>query len=63
MPMRQGDSGRSAQADAAPADSARPVRRIPLDSLLGGTREVIIQHASEEYRLRLTSKGKLILTK
>lgn len=31
--------------------------------LLGGAREVIIEHAGEEYRLRLTNQGKLILTK
>lgn len=31
--------------------------------LFGGTREVIIEHAGEHYRLRATSRGKLILTK
>ncbi|MCI0733027.1 MAG: hemin uptake protein HemP [Methylococcaceae bacterium] len=31
--------------------------------LFGGAREVVIEHAGEEYRLRLTRQGKLILTK
>jgi hemin uptake protein HemP len=30
---------------------------------LGKARELIICHAGEDYRLRITSKGKLILTK
>jgi hemin uptake protein HemP len=36
-----------------------------LDSkeLFSGSREVIIAHGSENYRLRLTSQNKLILTK
>lgn len=32
-------------------------------ALLSGGREAVIQHAGEEYRLRLTRQGKLILTK
>ncbi len=28
-----------------------------------GKREIIIQHGLEEYRLRITASGKLILTK
>lgn len=37
--------------------------RILSIALLNGARELVIEHAGEEYRLRLTSKGKLILTK
>ena len=40
-----------------------PVRRIEVKELLGGAREAVLLHAREEYRLRLTSNGKLILTK
>ena len=40
-----------------------PVRRIEVQELLGGAREAVLLHAREEYRLRLTSNGKLILTK
>ncbi len=37
--------------------------RVSSSDLLKGLRELIIEHAGEEYRLRLTSNGKLILTK
>lgn len=33
------------------------------EQLFAGAREVIIEHAGNEYRLRLTSQGKLLLTK
>ncbi|HWJ74015.1 MAG TPA: hemin uptake protein HemP [Kaistia sp.] len=46
------------------ADAARPQPRIvSSESLLQGAREVIIRHGSEDYRLRLTRVGKLILNK
>lgn len=32
-------------------------------NLFKGEREIIIKHAGDEYRLRITSQGKLILTK
>jgi len=38
-------------------------RRIDSDSLFEGAKELLIQHAGEQYSLRQTSKGKLILTK
>ncbi len=50
---RGGDARR---AEGAPA-------RVPLDSILRGRQEIIIQHRDEEYRLRITSNGKLLLTK
>lgn len=43
--------------------SLAPPRRIDIRELLGGYRELRILHGCEEYRLTLTSKGKLILTK
>lgn len=58
----------SANAQAAlvhgPADTGTPPRRriSSLDLLAGGI-EVEIDHAGAIYRLRLTSLGKLILTK
>lgn len=44
---------------------AQPVAAGALDSnaLLRGTREVLIQHRGETYRLRHTRNDKLILTK
>ena len=38
-------------------------RRLHSHELLGSAREVEIVHGSQRYRLRLTSLGKLILTK
>jgi hemin uptake protein HemP len=37
--------------------------KLDVQTLLGGGREAILLHGTEEYRLRLTSNGKLILTK
>ena len=33
------------------------------EMLFAGARELVIAHAGDEYRLRLTNQGKLILTK
>lgn len=38
-------------------------RRIRSDQLMGEARELLIEHAGCEYRLRVTSQNKLILTK
>lgn len=37
--------------------------RIPVPELMGSGREAVLVHEGTEYRLRLTSNGKLILTK
>ena len=43
---------------------ARPApARVNIDTILRGRQEVIIEHRDEEYRLRITSNGKLLLTK
>lgn len=44
------------------AASPRP-RAITNHELFRGARELIIIHQNEEYRLRITRQGKLILTK
>ncbi len=49
--------------DNPPARPQPGVSRVSTDKLFNGARELIIEHAGEEYRLRITSKGKLILTK
>ncbi|HEU4709581.1 MAG TPA: hemin uptake protein HemP [Methylophilaceae bacterium] len=41
----------------------RPLRRWDSRELFGEAKELVISHAGSEYRLRLTSQGKLILTK
>ncbi len=38
-------------------------KTIASEVLFAGKRELLIQHASESYRLRITNQGKLILTK
>lgn len=43
--------------------SGQPIRRIAISEILGGGREAVLLHDGTEYRLRLTSNGKLILTK
>ena len=50
---------------ASDASRARPAQPKQLSSefLFGNTREILIQHRGEVYRLRKTSRGKLILTK
>lgn len=45
----------------APASPRTPA--ITSQDLFHGTREVIIVHRNEEYRLRITRQEKLILTK
>jgi hemin uptake protein HemP len=40
-----------------------PPNRITTEQLFAGTNQVIIVHKGEEYRLRITSNDKLILTK
>ena len=39
------------------------IQRTTTDALFAGHKELIIEHGDEKYRLRITSKGKLILTK
>lgn len=40
-----------------------PLEKISLRSLIGSSREVIIEHNNEDYCLRRTNRNKLILTK
>lgn len=47
---------------AAPAHQ-RPRKRVSSQELLANEREIEIEHVGQLYRLRLTSLGKLILTK
>lgn len=49
-------------ATGGQASKAAP-RRLQSRDLLAGAQEVIIEHDDDDYRLRCTSKGKLILTK
>jgi hemin uptake protein HemP len=48
-------------ADAARAQH-QPIR-VLVSELLRGGREAILEHSGQDYRLRITANGKLILTK
>ncbi|MDX1967975.1 MAG: hemin uptake protein HemP [Planctomycetaceae bacterium] len=50
-------------ASATPAANTLPSRAVSSEDLFQGGREVLIVHAGETYRLRLTRNGKLILNK
>ena len=54
-PRRSGEAAAGASADQRP-------RRVSSSELLGGAAELVILHGQREYRLRVTSNGKLILT-
>jgi hemin uptake protein HemP len=45
-----------------PSRTATP-KTVKIQDLMGSARELIILHAENQYRLRITSNGKLILTK
>jgi len=53
------DGALSTQPNAEP----RSDQRIDSSRLLAGQRELVIDHAGQQYRLRLTRNDKLILTK
>ncbi|WP_102960993.1 hemin uptake protein HemP [Mangrovicella endophytica] len=53
----------SAEGAADPTHIRPPRERFSSSELFARGREVLIQHEDEVYRLRLTSKNKLILTK
>jgi hemin uptake protein HemP len=57
------DSKRTARGNAVPDHgTAMPVRRRSTE-LFGGRDRVVIEHQGQEYQLRITRFGKLILTK
>jgi hemin uptake protein HemP len=55
-------SDKSSQSVASAAKSKAP-RTISSRDLMGSDKVVIIRHVQEDYRLRITAAGKLILTK
>jgi hemin uptake protein HemP len=67
LPLKANDLSRStfavAPSLASAAPAGKPVKRIDSQSLLAGTRELVIEHQGAEYHLRLTRNDKLILTK
>jgi hemin uptake protein HemP len=45
------------------ATQSNPQREVNSKELMQGTREIIIRHGTEAYRLSVTRSGKLILRK
>jgi hemin uptake protein HemP len=66
MRDRMTKSGQAANATTAagrgPGPGEQFPQRVSSQALLSEGRELIIEHRGREYRLRVTSKGKLILT-
>lgn len=62
---RDGGGAPSAMTGAATTatEPRHSLRRVDSVALLSGAREIEIEHRGKLYRLRCTSKGKLILTK
>jgi hemin uptake protein HemP len=67
LPLKVRDFSRQtftqAPSPATAAPTGQPIKRIDSQSLLDGTRELVIEHQGAEYHLRLTRNDKLILTK
>jgi hemin uptake protein HemP len=59
---RQDDDGVAEQHNG-PANRPRPAVRYSVEELLRGGREAVLEHKGADYRLRITSNGRLILTK
>lgn len=57
-----GDGRQSAEAGVSKASSAG-ARTFKSNEIFADANEIIIEHEGDQYRLRRTSKGKLILTK
>jgi hemin uptake protein HemP len=57
--------GSGAPGPDVPREAAAPPprRAVASDDLFQGLRELVILHRNDEYRLRITRAGKLILTK
>ncbi|MBN9528691.1 MAG: hemin uptake protein HemP [Alphaproteobacteria bacterium] len=51
------------QATRPSAPQALAPSRLTVRDLMKGAREVLLEHNQQDYRLRITSKGRLILTK
>lgn len=52
-----------ANGEQNPVSAANPPRIVTTQELLGEQRQIRIEHQGECYVLRITSRGKLILTK
>lgn len=62
MQKKKTRTARAASPEWGRADPVRRARRLRSTELLHAGEDLIIEHAGREYRLRVTSNGKLILT-
>ena len=60
---RPNNTGATANTAAAPRAVELDNNRVDSRALFADTREIVITHGDETYRLRLTAQNKLILTK
>jgi hemin uptake protein HemP len=58
-----GSDGFSTNRESKVSSKPTVFPRVSSDDVLRGYSKLIIEHDGEEYHLRLTSKGRLILTK
>lgn len=61
--MGENQSPGNEAAGQASTSGSQPPRKISSADILQGDREVLIQHGTETYRLRVTKSNKLILNK
>jgi hemin uptake protein HemP len=54
---------RNEPREAPPPRASGKPRRLRVSELMAGEREAILEHGGQDYRLRITASGKLILTK
>jgi len=57
-----GSASASTPVARSPYTPREGIRRVASSDLLGDASELVIEHGGREYRLRITSNGKLILT-
>jgi hemin uptake protein HemP len=62
-PMSDDDLSREVSSPPASTSRNDPPHTISSEELLQGRRELFIEHDGQTYRLRVTSRGKLYLTK
>jgi hemin uptake protein HemP len=63
MDMEIGMTRETLQATRPSAPQTLSPSRLTVRDLMKGAREVLLEHNQQDYRLRITSKGRLILTK
>lgn len=59
--MTRDDPDKPSLPRSRATEAPRP--RVKVSELLEGGREAILEHDGQDYRLRITANGKLILTK